>query len=81
MKSLIFDLTTILFRNRAIVPSCCAAPAFKFSESLLDASVVSCNQVNMPKVHFMDLAEFRHNRIVQSPNENYFKIYRQHKEK
>ena len=27
------------------------------------------------------LAEFRHNRIVQSPHENYFKVCRQHKEK
>ena len=27
------------------------------------------------------LAEFRHNRIVQSPHENYFNICRQHKEK
>ena len=27
------------------------------------------------------LAEFRHNKIVQSPHENYFKVCRQHKEK
>ena len=27
------------------------------------------------------LAEFRHNRIVQSPDENYFNVCRQHKEK
>ena len=27
------------------------------------------------------LAEFRHNKIVQSPHENYFNICRQHKEK
>ena len=27
------------------------------------------------------LAEFRHNRIVQSPHENYFNVCRQHKEK
>ena len=27
------------------------------------------------------LAEFRHNRIVQSPHENYFDICREHKEK
>ena len=27
------------------------------------------------------LAEFRHNKIVQSPNENYFNVCRQHKEK
>ena len=26
------------------------------------------------------LAEFRHNKIVQSPHENYFKVCRQHKE-
>ena len=27
------------------------------------------------------LAEFRHNKIVQSPHENYFDVCRQHKEK
>ena len=27
------------------------------------------------------LAEFRHNKIVQSPHENYFNVCRQHKEK
>ena len=27
------------------------------------------------------LEEFRHNRIVQSPHENYFIVCRQHKEK
>ena len=27
------------------------------------------------------LAEFCHNRIVQSPHENYFNVCRQHKEK
>ena len=27
------------------------------------------------------LAEFRHNRILQSPDENYFNVCRQHKEK
>ena len=27
------------------------------------------------------LAEFRHNKIVQSPDENYFNVCRQHKEK
>ena len=27
------------------------------------------------------LAEFRHNKIVQSPHENYFNLCRQHKEK
>ena len=27
------------------------------------------------------LAEFRHNKIVQTPHENYFSAYRQHKEK
>ena len=27
------------------------------------------------------LAEFRHNKIVQSPHENFFKVCRQHKEK
>ena len=27
------------------------------------------------------LAEFRHNKIVQSPHENYFNVCRRHKEK
>ena len=27
------------------------------------------------------LAEFRHNKIVQSPHENYFNVCQQHKEK
>ena len=27
------------------------------------------------------LAEFRHNKIMQSPDENYFNVCRQHKEK
>ena len=32
-------------------------------------------------VRSMGLAEFRHNRIMQSPHENYFNVCRQHKEK
>ena len=34
-----------------------------------------------PIVCSMGLAEFRYNRIMQSPHENYFNICRQHKEK
>ena len=35
---------------------------------------------NLQSVRWV-LAEFRHNRIVQSPHENYFNVCRQHKEK
>ena len=30
---------------------------------------------------FWSLAEFRHNKIMQSPHKNYFNVCRQHKEK
>ena len=38
---------------------------------------------DMTTVQFVSwsLAEFRHNKIVQSPHENYFNVCRQHKEK
>ena len=46
----------------------------KWKESLDDTNI-------LPIVCSMVLAEFRHNRIVQSPHENYFNVCRQHKEK
>ena len=36
--------------------------------------------INLQSVSW-SLAEFRHNKIVQSPHENYFNVCRQHKEK
>ena len=41
----------------------------------VDASVTEVQSVSW------SLAEFRHNKIVQSPHENYFNVCRQHKEK
>ena len=45
-------------------------------------------QINISDSQFLNvqsaswsLAEFRHNKIVQSPHENYFNVCRQHKEK
>ena len=38
------------------------------------------NQKSVKSVPWV-LTEFHHNRIVQSPHENYFNVCRQHKEK
>ena len=44
------------------------------------ASFKLCKQ-STPQSVSWSLAEFRHNKIVQSPHENYFNVCRQHKEK
>ena len=48
-------------------------------------SVMICEQFVVSIVELQSvswsLAEFRHNKIVQSPHENYFNVCRQHKEK
>ena len=43
--------------------------------ALILESFVTLKLESVPRV----LAEFRHNRIVQSPHENYFNVCRQHK--
>ena len=43
-------------------------------------ATIEANFRNLQSVSW-SLAEFRHNKIVQSPHENYFNVCRQHKEK
>ena len=47
----------------------------------LVACVLSDNSKMYLQSVSWSLAEFRHNKIVQSPHENYFNVCRQHKEK
>ena len=53
------------------------------NEELPNAISTNFNKVQDFKLQSVSwsLAEFRHNKIVQSPHENYFNVCRQHKEK
>ena len=46
----------------------------------LDMQIIYLFAIRLQSVSW-SLAEFRHNKIVQSPHENYFNVCRQHKEK
>ena len=60
-------------------------PSFKFARTCLDNVSpqkfwsISDQYPDLQSVSW-SLAEFRHNKIVQSPHENYFNVCRQHKE-
>ena len=63
-----------LDKNKSIVS--------RFSVFVVYKSAVSTVQKsNYVQSVSWSLAEFRHNKIVQSPHENYFNVCRQHKEK
>ena len=53
---------------------------FFYLISILMDSEILDQLANLQSVSW-SLAEFRHNKIVQSPHENYFNVCRQHKEK
>ena len=53
---------------------------FFYLISILMDSEILDQLTNLQSVSW-SLAEFRHNKIVQSPHENYFNVCRQHKEK
>ena len=50
-------------------------------KSIYESSLRNCFLDGHIQSVSWSLAEFRHNKIVQSPHENYFNVCRQHKEK
>ena len=59
--------------------------SLNFIQSQYDSLMAEKETLAVRVIHLQSvswsLAEFRHNKIVQSPHENYFNVCRQHKEK
>ena len=89
-----FETHTAISAFRAILINYIYSPYLFRSNTMQRVSPIinSQRQPNLEKSEYTDstfalqsvswsLAEFRHNKIVQSPHENYFNVCRQHKEK